>query len=288
MSKNKLVLGTAQFGMDYGINNKRGKIPREEVFEILKTAFEAGIDTLDTAYAYGESESAIGDFIRSSGLKLKVISKLPECGLEDVENIFETSINRLGLNSLYGYYIHNFQYYLEIPEVWSTLTKMKSEGKVNKIGFSLYYPSELDYLLDHNITLDIVQVPYSIFDQRFGSYFPKLKDKKVEVFVRSVFLQGLGFKDPSELSNYFEKIKSKIVNLRKLSENIDAPLASIFLNFAMLNSYIDKIVVGIDSIENLRELLTSSDYLSRVDPIMAELSSFKEDDEKIILPFNWR
>lgn len=288
MSKNKLVLGTAQFGMDYGINNKRGKIPREEVFEILKIACESGIDTLDTAYTYGESEVVIGDFIRSSGIKLKVISKLPACGLEDIENIFKTSITRLGMDSLYGYYIHSFQHYLEIPEVWYTLTKMKSEGKVSKIGFSLYYPSELDYILDNNLPLDMVQVPYSVFDQRFSSYFPKLKDKRVEVFVRSVFLQGLGFKDPSELSAHFENIKNKAVNLRKLSENIEAPLASIFLNFAVLNNYIDKVVVGIDSIENLRELLTSSDYLCKVDPIMAELASFIEDDERIILPVNWR
>lgn len=288
MSKNKLVLGTAQFGMDYGINNKRGKIPREDVFEILKIAFEAGIDTLDTAYAYGESESVIGDFIRSSGFELKVISKLPACGLEDIENIFETSINRLGLDSLYGYYIHSFQHYLEKPEVWSILTKMKSEGKISKIGFSLYYPSELDYILDRNIPLDIVQVPYSIFDQRFSSYFPKLRDKKIEVFVRSVFLQGLGFKDPSELSTHFGKIKNKVMDLRKLSRSLDVPLASIFLNFVVLNEYVDKVVVGIDSIENLQELLTSSDYLDKVDQIMAELTSFKEDDEKIILPVNWR
>jgi aryl-alcohol dehydrogenase-like predicted oxidoreductase len=288
MSKNKLVLGTAQFGLDYGINNKRGKIPREEIFGILKLAFEAGIDTLDTAYAYGDSESVIGEFIRSSGSQLKVISKLPTCGLEDIENIFKTSINRLGLDSLHGYYVHSFQQYLEMPEVWTALTKMKSEDRISKIGFSLYHPSELDYILDNNIPLDMIQVPYSIFDQRFSSYFPKLKDKKIEVFVRSVFLQGLGFRDPCELTAHFENIKNKIVDLRKISTNFGVPLASIFLNFTVLNDYIDKVVVGIDSIENLRELLTSSDYLCKVDPIMAELASFKVDDEKIILPVNWR
>jgi len=103
-----------------------------------------------------------------------------------------------------------------------------------------------------------------------------------------VFLQGLGFKDPSELSAHFENIKNKIVNLRKLSKDIDAPLSSIFLNFAVLNEYINKVVVGIDNIENLWELLASSDYLCKVDPIMTELASFKEDDEKIILPVIWR
>jgi hypothetical protein len=103
-----------------------------------------------------------------------------------------------------------------------------------------------------------------------------------------VFLQGLGFKDPSELSIHFEKIKNKVADLRKLSENLDVPLASIFLNFAVLNEYVDKVVVGIDSTENIRELLDSSNYLHKVDSIMTELTSFKEADEKIILPVNWR
>ena len=112
--------------------------------------------------------------------------------------------------------------------------------------------------------------------------------KKIEVFIRSVFLQGLGFKDPSELSTHFEKIKNKVADIRKLSENLDVPLASIFLNFAVLNEYVDKVVVGIDSIENFRELLDSSNYLHKVNPIMTELISFREVDEKIILPVNWR
>ncbi|WP_235282970.1 aldo/keto reductase [Methanosarcina sp. 1.H.T.1A.1] len=285
---NKLVLGTAQFGMDYGINNKRGKIPREEVFEILKTAFEAGIDSLDTAYAYGDSEIVIGDFIKSSGLDIKVISKLPVCDPEDVVNIFSISSNRLSVDSLYGYYIHSFQHYRENPEVWDVLARLKSEGKIKKIGFSLYYPSELDYLLDNDITFDIIQVPYSVFDQRFGGYFPTLKAKSIEVYVRSVFLQGLLFKDPSDLSGNFRKVKARIQKLNLISKELDLPLASLVLNFAVLNNYVDRVVVGVDNIENLNELLTSVEHVDKVKPIISELLAFREDDENIILPVNWR
>ncbi|KKG07362.1 aldo/keto reductase [Methanosarcina sp. 2.H.A.1B.4] len=288
MKKNKMVLGTAQFGMDYGINNKRGKIPRNEVFKILETAFESGIDILDTAYAYGESESVIGEFINTTGRELKIISKLPVCEPEDVGDIFDTSINRLALNSLYGYYIHSFQNYMDNPEIWNVLVRMKSEGKISKIGFSLYYPSELDYLLDNEILFDIIQIPYSIFDQRFGSYFSILNEKKIEVYVRSVFLQGLIFKAPSELGEDFDKVKDKIKRLNEISKGTDFSLASLLLNFAVLNDNVDRVVVGVDSIENLKELLTSSEHTDKIKPIMPELLSFREDDEKIILPMNWR
>jgi hypothetical protein len=56
----------------------------------------------------------------------------------------------------------------------------------------------------------------------------------------------------------------------------------------VLNEYIDRVVVGVDSIGNFRELLESSDYSCKVNPILTKLASFKEDDEKIILPVNWR
>lgn len=288
MKKNKLVLGTAQFGMDYGINNKRGKIPLNEVFSILKMAFESGMDVLDTAYAYGESESVIGEFIKTTGRELKVISKLPTCEPGDVGDIFGTSINRLAVDSLYGYYIHSFQNYMENPDVWTALLRLKEERKISKIGFSLYYPAELDYLLDNEIPFDIIQVPYSIFDQRFGSYFPILKEKKVEVYVRSVFLQGLVFKDPSELGDDFDKVKGKIKKLREISEGMDLPLALLVLNFAVLNDNVDRVVVGVDSIENLKELFISSEHTNKIKPFMPELLAFREDDEKIILPVNWR
>ena len=88
----KLVLGSAQFGMDYGINNKRGKVPPEEVHLILEKALERGLETIETAFTYGESEKVIGDFIRKTGCSLKVISKLPLCKPEEVETMLQVSM----------------------------------------------------------------------------------------------------------------------------------------------------------------------------------------------------
>ena len=285
---NKIALGTVQFGMDYGISNKRGKIPRDEVFEILKEASEFGIDTLDTAYLYGESETVIGDFIKKYKKQFRLVTKSPDCKIEQIEDLFDISLKKLNIRRIYGYLIHNFQHYKENPKIWDILEKLKKENKIQKIGFSLYYPSELECLLKKKIEIDIIQVPYSIFDRRFEPFFNEIKNKNVEIHVRSVFLQGLVFKNPEELVGHFAKIKEKILALNSLSMKYDIPMGALCLNFAILNDSVDKVVVGVDSIENFKENVSSLDYLTDVRNIINQLSQFKEDDEKIILPVNWK
>jgi aryl-alcohol dehydrogenase-like predicted oxidoreductase len=279
---NKLVLGTAQFGMDYGINNKRGKIPRMEVFDVLNSALYFGIDTLDTASAYGESEDVIGDFIKETGKGFKIISKSPNCDVHELKNSLNSTLAKLGVKSLDGYMIHSFSHYIKNPEIWNILEGLKSTGDIEKIGFSLYYPEELDYIKKNKLKIDIIQVPYSIFDQRFSQSFREVKKDGVEIYVRSVF------KKPPELESSFVKIKDKLITLHQLSERTNIPVAALCLNFAFLTEYIDKIVVGIDSINNLNEIVRSLKYLEDVEKIFSELSNLKEDDENIILPTNWK
>lgn len=288
INENKIVLGTAQFGMDYGINNKRGKIPRKEVFEILNEASKYGINTLETAYSYGDSEKVIGEFIAESKKKFNIISKLPKCELQDVENIVDSSLKKLNIDAFYGYMIHNFQHYMENPKIWNILKKLKSNGNIEKIGMSLYFPYELDHLLKNRTKLDIIQVPYSIFDQRFAQYFSELKNIGVEIQVRSVFLQGLVFKNPDELNIHLTKIKQKLGYLNSLSTKLNVPIAALCFNFAVINRHVDEIVVGVDNLNDFNEVVYSSKYLVNVEKVFTELSGFKEDDETIILPFNWK
>ena len=107
----KLALGTAQFGLDYGIANKKGKVAKEEVFKILEYAHSVGIDTLDTAYSYGESEDVIGKFISNSGKSFNVISKMPDLNSDTVSPVngyFSQTLARLRQKKIYGYLIHKF------------------------------------------------------------------------------------------------------------------------------------------------------------------------------------
>lgn len=288
MDNNKIALGTAQFGLDYGISNTTGQIPGNRVFEILDESIRSGIDVLDTAYAYGNSEQVIGNYVKEHGTVFKIISKLPECNPKDVNNIFESSLEQLGVDGLYGYMCHSFQHYRDNPEIWNILKELKSEGKIEKIGLSLYYPSELEYIIENKVDFDIIQVPYNVFDQRFEQYFPVLKKMGIETFVRSVFLQGLVFKEPSELDDYFKKISGKIAKLHSMAKELDIPIAALCLNFAVLNDFVDKVVVGVDSVLNLKEIVSSPIYLVEVESELHNLYSLREDDENMILPMNWK
>lgn len=280
----KIALGTVQFGLDYGINNKNGQIKEQEVFKILTFANENNLKMLDTSYLYGNSEKVIGNFIEKTNNNFKIISKLPSID-NDVEKYFLESLNRLNQKKLYGYLIHHFDFFKNNPSIWSLLEKLKKESKIEKIGFSLYYPSELDYIYNLGIKPDLVQFPYNIFDQRFETKFEQLKNNNVEIHTRSVFLQGLFFINPNDLKPQFDKIKPKIIKLNKISEKYNVPIQVLTLLFAAKNNNIDKIVIGIDSIDNLKENISFKFDLDSA--LYYELKTLREDDENIILPFNW-
>jgi aryl-alcohol dehydrogenase-like predicted oxidoreductase len=286
--KNKIALGSAQFGMDYGINNKRGQIPKKEVFQILDNASRSGIGMIDTAYTYGESETIIGGFIQKNSRNFKIVSKLPKCNIEEIEGIFKTTLKRLNTDKIYGYMIHNFQDFLDSPSIWYFLEALKLKGKVEKIGFSIYFPWELEYIFKNKLKIDIIQLPYSVFDQRFVDYFPRLESLKIDIHARSVFLQGLVFKKPEELGAYFAKFRNKIAKLRLLSKQLKIPIAGICLNFALLNRLINKVIVGVDNIDNFKGIINSLKYIAQVGGILDRLIELREYDENIIIPFKWQ
>jgi aryl-alcohol dehydrogenase-like predicted oxidoreductase len=282
----KICLGTAQFGLDYGINNTRGKIPKNEVFKILEYALQNGIEFIDTAYAYGDSEKVLGDFIKNkpNGKKFKIISKIPNVG--NIDKAIEETFTNLRVDKLYGYLVHNFNSFLENTKIFDTLLRLKHTGKVEKIGFSLYYPEE--YYKIKNLEIDILQIPYSIFDQRFCKIFEELKEKKIEIHARSVFLQGLVFKKPEELEGRFSKLKDKLLYINSLSKELGIPLNAIFLNFVLENESVDKVVIGVDRLENLKENIDSLSFQNIVKQLHQRLVELKETDEDIILPIRWQ
>ena len=283
----KLGLGTVQFGMDYGINNAKGKVLKEEVFEILEVAWNNGIDMLDTSALYGESEYVIGQFLKENDVPFEIVSKLPPCDADDIETRFCESLKKLNRDKLFGYLIHDFDSFRKNRHIWDILQKMKSQKKVEKIGFSLYYPQEVEYIMMENIEFDMVQVPFSIFDQRFSGIFEVLRERNVEIHVRSVFLQGLVFKNALTMHEIFDNFRDKLSSLHSISQDINVSISALCLNFAVLNEYIDKVIIGIDSLSNLQENINALRYQDRVGDVYNSLLNLKEGNEKIILPFNW-
>ena len=285
----EFVLGTAQFGLDYGIANKKGKISRDEVFSILDYVWDRGVRFLDTAFSYGESEKVIGEFIQEKGKNFNVISKF-SCEGQNLREMLDVSLANLKRKSLYGYIVHKFSDFMEERFDWEEFEKLKQQGLVEKIGFSLYYPGELEELFNRKVNFDLIQIPYSVFDRRFEHYFEILVGKGVEVYVRSIFLQGFAFLQPGELPPGLQKAKTHLSKLRELSSDFALSIAEICMGFVMLNKYIKGMIVGVDSLDNVQDDINI--YLNiNVEKIRNKreyFSALSIEDEDIIIPCKWQ
>ena len=285
----KIVLGTAQFGLDYGINNKTGQVTEIEIKNILELARSNEIYLIDTAYLYGNSESRLGEAFEKNGTEFKIISKLPKCSKNEVRNYYKKSWNRLNKTKIYGYLYHNFETYLNDKSTFAELINLKKEKKVEKIGFSLYYPRELEILFHENIPFDLLQVPYNLLDRRFETYFSELKNRNIEIHVRSIFLQGLFFKDYNGLGNKLLAFKNFLIELNKFAKKNGIHLDEIALGFALTNSLIDKVVIGVDNSDQLSKLIAieKNIFNSKVFSEVNEIISGQKISEDLLIPSNW-
>jgi aryl-alcohol dehydrogenase-like predicted oxidoreductase len=277
----KLCLGTAQFGLDYGISNVYGKVPRHEVLKILNYAWQNDITMIDTASAYGDSESSIGESLGKIKKHFQIITKYPVKQAVPPPVWIDISLRRLQVESVYGYLFHSYSIFREHPDYIEEFLKIKECGKAFKIGLSLYYPEEAEYILQNNIPCDIVQVPYNIFDQRFENIFSDLKSRGIEIHVRSVFLQGLFFIHPNELNEYFAGIRHLLHELSDFSTKNKLTMSAMCLGFADANKYTDKIVIGVDSLNNLKDNIHNYNKLSDKSIDYQQLEYFSLIDENI-------
>ena len=210
-TSSKLALGSANFGLDYGVANNSGKISESELSEILMFAQEVCIEVIDTAQAYGDSEARIGslcgdahfNFVTKIGAEF-----LNEPCHYNVISSVKQSCRRLNQSRLYAVMLHRPEVLLgnQGREVVRELQILKEKGIASKVGVSIYSP-EILTALSRVFELDIVQVPFNLFDQQILSsgWSEKLKSAGIEIHTRSVFLQGLLLMQRSSLPKYFIK-----------------------------------------------------------------------------------
>lgn len=279
---NKLILGTVQFGLNYGINNSAGKVCQDQIVEILKICKQNSITKLDTSYAYGDSEQILGELADSS---FDIITKLPQTN-RDANDIFQESLTRLKKDHIYGYLIHHFDFFMEKPLIWEDMLRLKSDNHVEKIGFSLYEPEELEYLLNKKIDFDIVQIPYNIFDRSFEPYFKDLQQRKVEIHIRSVFLQGLFFKAIDDLSEKLLPLKDALAYLHSFCQENHISIEELALNFVIHNSDIDGVIIGVDNVDQLKRNIHSV-WNECPEKMNNFVDSFYIKDKALLKPKNW-
>jgi aryl-alcohol dehydrogenase-like predicted oxidoreductase len=255
---NKLALGTAQFGLDYGISNISGQISFEEARKILKLLKANSIDTLDTASDYGNSEKVLGKIGVNDYYVVTKTASL-KSGVDNVIESFYQSLMDLNTTSVYGLLIHNIDDVKDkkFDALYKELLKLKQDKLISKIGFTTYMPEQVDFLLN-NLDFDLIQVPINVFDTRLidDGQLQALKNKNIEVHARSVFLQGL-LLNFEKLDSYFFKWIKHFNIYKKMVKVSDLSLLEYALNFVLNIKEIDKVIVGVDSESQLKEITKS-------------------------------
>ena len=284
----KLALGTVQFGLPYGIANQAGQVSRSEAKTMLQLALANGMDTLDTAIAYGDSEKCLGE-LGTQGFK--VVTKLP--ALPDscmnvsgwVEQQVNASLLRLGVSEVYGLLLHRSEQLIGSNGValYKALQTLKDNGQVKKVGVSIYSPSELAVLMPR-YRFDLVQAPFNLVDQRLYSsgWMQRLKDDNVEIHTRSAFLQGLLLMNQADIPSKFLKWDSLWRTWHKWLADSHISAVQACLAFPLSFSEIDRVIVGADSVSQLSQIISATKR-----PTNLNLPNMQCDDEDLISPARW-
>jgi aryl-alcohol dehydrogenase-like predicted oxidoreductase len=284
----RLALGTVQFGLPYGIANQGGQVTRSNAKAMLQLAAKNGIDTLDTAIAYGESETCLGE-VGTQGFRL--ITKLPAVpnGCADVSGWVQeqvaASLSRLGRNEVYGLLLHRPEQLLEVDgkTLYQALQGLKESGLVRKVGVSIYAPGELDVLTTH-YRFDLVQAPFNLVDRRLqaSGWLHRLKDEGVEIHTRSAFLQGLLLMPQNAIPKKFAAWSDLWKKWHAWLAHGTVSAVQACLAFSLSFPEIERIVVGADSVSQLQQIITAA---SNVAPI--DLPDLHCDAENLINPARW-
>ena len=295
----RLCLGTVQFGLDYGIRGQK-KPSIEDSIKILDYATQNGIDNIDTAFAYGNAEEVVGEFLKKKTIsrdKLFIISKFKPNELDDVkpENYkkiikknLEKQLKRLNTDYLDSYVFHSSRYAFD-EEKLKAMYEVKQEGKIKHCGVSVYYPDEAKICIE-SPSVDFIQLPSSIFDQRMkneGIFNLALKNDSTQIHSRSAFIQGLVLMNENEVPEFLSGAKPIIRKIDELCKRHNISRIKLAMLYVKQFEAISHLVFGVDNIEQLKENIQifqkdfSNDILNEIGK---EFENIKTD---IMMPSLW-
>ena len=291
----RLVLGTAQLGMKYGVANITGQPDLKTAEAIVKTAWENGIREYDTAQAYGKSEEVLGRAIRSLDLidRVKIITKLhPDlnhlnrCELEES---VEKSLNNLNVPILHGLMLHR-EDYLGIWEsgLGKILQSFVEKGLVKHVGISVYSPGSAVLALETD-GISMIQIPSNILDHRFeqAGVFEVAQERGIEIYVRSVFLQGLILMNVPDLPVYMQFAVQTQKQLENLSKETGLSKQDLAFGYVKQAFPETKVVFGAETSNQVSDNLKSwkkklpNGFVERIQKY------FPFVEEKVLNPALW-
>ena len=262
----KIALGTANFGSNYGISNHDGKLNYEVVAEIMKFAFKSGIRTLDTASAYGDCHEVLGR-IGTSGWE--IVSKIPAIPLDckDVTRFltekFEKTLENLRVERIQGLLLHNSGDLLArySDEVFSCLKGFRSQQLVSKVGVSIYDPTCLKDITER-YEVDLIQGPINIFDNQIdeSGWLDRLANLGIEFHARSIFLQGLLLSPEIQANKFFSQWGSLFLDFNNWVRHSKSSALEKCLSHVRSFQKASGVLIGVDSVEQVYDVVAAMSH----------------------------
>ena len=286
---NKIVLGTAQFGLNYGIANKAGKISIKDIRKIKSLSLKKGMTTLETAQAYGNSEEIIGDinfknFNHISKIQLDT-NKNTSNYKKVLDKLVRNSLKKLRLKKIYAFLFHNSDDLLSKngKTIFKALNDLKKKGIVMNLGVAVYNVTELE-VLTKKFKFDIISIPFNLFDRRFenSNIIKKLKENNVKIYGRSIFLQGLLLMNVKNLPKYFKRWKKLFYNFEKFAFKRKFEKFHLCLNYALNSEILDKVIIGVDNFNQFKKVFKVSLQNKKI-----FFPNFGKVDNDLIIPTKW-
>lgn len=257
----KLAIGTANFGFSYGATNNNGRLSDTEINSIMYKAKTSKVTTFDTAQSYGDSEERLSSFLNDeTNIITKIRIELQNKKVsQSLQQLFARSLRRLKRERAYALLLHNAEVLVgrDGATIVRELQNLKDKGLIKKIGVSIYDPEILEVVL-RSFEIDIVQLPFNIFDREvyLTGWVEELKNKNIEIHTRSVFLQGILLTKRHNLPDWFRKHWSELFDQWfDFQYQLGKSAVEIALGFVLCQPWIDKVIVGVDNSEQLSRLI---------------------------------
>jgi aryl-alcohol dehydrogenase-like predicted oxidoreductase len=290
------MLGTVQFGLNYGIANKEGQPSYETARDIIACAWEGGVNCLDTAAIYGSSEEVLGNVLRELNLAGKMIVASKVCHMADdlsashadavVEESVTQSLERLGLDSLPICLFHTEDNFIRYAE---SLLKLKERGLVRCVGSSVNTPGATRDIVRSG-GAEAIQLPTSVLDHRFirQGIIDDAAARGIGLFVRSIYLQGLILMPEEEIMPELSDVIPVQRGLQKLARAAGMGPAEMAARYVLGIPGVTSVVVGVDTVAQMRE---NVNLLAKgpLEPSLSDAVSAAVPDlpESILFPGKW-
>ena len=278
----KVALGTVQFGLNYGINNKIGQTSKVEALKILQYCKEYGVHYIDTAAAYGNSEQILGELLslNFNDYDFNLTTKFKFVEGEDLFTLTRQSLQRLKRHRIENQLFHSFSDYKKFAAY-------QRPNEIERWGVSVYSNKEITEVIE-DANIKIIQCPFNLLDNdsQRGLLLRKAKSKGIEVQVRSAFLQGLFFVNRGNLPKRLTPLRRALLILDDICRKYDLTMQELALGYCVSRDYVDKVVIGVDSLEQLQSNLNAMNKIIPAEAIDL-VDNIEVQRGDLLFPNNW-